>query len=108
MPRAGITHDITIRSYDRTIHRGFMLTRDRSGTRAFRRRDAQTIRPRILSMGELTHAELPPELELTWFQEDWSKRKPYEDAFRSDRFGSKYAWTAVMMYMLSHYDYLHE
>ena len=43
-----------------------------------------------------------------WFQEDWSKRKPYEDAFRSDRFGSKYAWTAVMMYMLSHYDYLHE
>jgi hypothetical protein len=72
MPRAGITHDITIRSYDRTIHRGFMLTRDRNGTRAFRRRDAQTIRPRILSMGELTHAELPPELELTWFQEDWS------------------------------------
>ena len=72
MPRAGITHDITIRSYDRTTHRGFMLTRDRSGSRAFRRRDAQTIRPRILSMGELTHAELPPELELTWFQEDWS------------------------------------
>ena len=72
MPRAGITHDITSRSYDRTIHRGFMLTRDRSGSRAFRRRDAQTIRPRILSMGELTHAELPPELELTWFQEDWS------------------------------------
>ena len=72
MPRAGITHDITIRSYDRTTHRGFMLTRDRTGSRAFRRRDAQTIRPRILSMGELTHAELPPELELTWFQEDWS------------------------------------
>ena len=72
MPRAGITHDITIRSYDRTTHRGFMLTRDKNGTRAFRRRDAQTIRPRILSMGELTHAELPPELELTWFQEDWS------------------------------------
>ena len=72
MPRAGITHDITIRSYDRTTHRGFMLTRDRSGSRAFRRRDAQTIRPRILSMGELPHAELPPELELPWFQEDWS------------------------------------
>ena len=56
MPRAGITDDITIRSYDRTTHRGFMLTRDSSGSRAFRRRDAQTIRPRILSMGELTHA----------------------------------------------------
>ena len=72
MPRAGITHDITIRSYDRTVHRGFMLTRNKSGTRSFGRKDAQTIRPRILSMGELTHAELPPELELTWFQEDWS------------------------------------
>ena len=72
MPRAGITHERTIRSYDRTTHRGFMLTRDKNGTRAFRRRAAQTIRPRILSMGELTHAELPPELELTWFQEDWS------------------------------------
>ena len=71
MPRAGITHDITIRSYDRTTHRGFMLTRKRDGTRAYTRRDAQTIQPRILSMGELTHAELPPELELTWFQEDW-------------------------------------
>ena len=72
MPRAGITHDITIRSYDRTVHRGFMLTRDKNGTRSFGRKDAQTIRPRVLSMGELTHAELPPELELTWFQEDWS------------------------------------
>ena len=72
MPRAGITHDITIRSYDRTVHRGFMLTRDKNGMRSFGRKDAQTIRPRILSMGELTHAELPPELELTWFQEDWS------------------------------------
>ena len=71
MPRAGITHDITIRSHDRTTHRGFMLSRTRNGARAFARRDAQTIRPRILSMGELTHAELPPELELTWFQEDW-------------------------------------
>ena len=71
MPRAGITHDITIRSHDRTIHRGFMLSRTRNGTRSYARRDAQTIRPRVLSMGELTHAELPPELELTWFQEDW-------------------------------------
>jgi len=71
MPRAGITHDITIRSHDRTIHRGFMLARTKNGTRSYARRDAQTIRPRVLSMGELTHAELPPELELTWFQEDW-------------------------------------
>ena len=43
-----------------------------------------------------------------WYREDWRKREPYEDVFRSDTHGSKYAWTAVMMYMLSHYDYLHE
>ena len=71
MPRAGVTHDITIRSHDRTIHRGFMLTRRKGGGRSYARRDAQTIQPRVLSMGELTHAELPPELQLTWFQEDW-------------------------------------
>ena len=43
-----------------------------------------------------------------WYTEDWRKRAPYENVFRTDKYGSKYAWTAVMMYMLSHYDYLHE
>ena len=43
-----------------------------------------------------------------WFQENWDAKKVFEDAFRADPYGSKYAWTAVMMYMLSHYDYLHE
>jgi hypothetical protein len=72
MPKAGITHDITIEDHDETNRRGFMLARDRRGRRGFSRKDAETIRPRVLSMGELTQAELPPELELTWFQEDWA------------------------------------
>lgn len=43
-----------------------------------------------------------------WYQENWDAKKVFEDVFRADPYGSKYAWTAVMMYMLSHYDYLHE
>ena len=43
-----------------------------------------------------------------WYRDDWRKKEPYESVFRTDTHGSKYAWTAVMMYMLSHYDYLHE
>lgn len=43
-----------------------------------------------------------------WYQENWDAKRVFEDAFRLDPYGSKYAWTAVMMYMLSHYDYLHE
>jgi hypothetical protein len=39
---------------------------------------------------------------------DWGARQQYHKAFTSDSLGSKYAWTAVMLYMLSHYDYLHE
>ena len=71
MPRAGVTHDITIEDAGGTNRRGFMLSR-RNGKRAWASRDSQTISPRILSMGEVTHSELPPELELIWFQEDWS------------------------------------
>ena len=43
-----------------------------------------------------------------WYQDDYEARRVFDDVFRSDPYGSKYAWTAVMMYMLSHYDYLHE
>ena len=71
MPQAGATHDITLESYDGLNRRGYMLMRDQQGRHQFVRRDAQTIQPRTLTMGEMTHAELPPELELTWFQEDW-------------------------------------
>jgi hypothetical protein len=43
-----------------------------------------------------------------WYQESWDDKRPFEYAFLQDPYGSKYAWTAVLMYMLSHYDYLHE
>ena len=72
MPKAGITHDITIEDHDTSNRRGFMLARDKQGRRGITRKDAETRRPRVLSMGELTQAELPPELELSWFQEDWA------------------------------------
>jgi len=72
MPKAGISYDFTLEEHDETQRRGFMFARDRQGRRLFKRQDAETIRPRILSMGELTQSELPPELELTWFQEDWA------------------------------------
>ena len=72
MPRAGGTHDITIEEHDETNRRGFMVARTKEGKRRITRRDAETIRPRVLSMGELTQSELPPERELTWFAEDWS------------------------------------
>ena len=71
MPTAGVTHDITISDASGTNPRGFMLARQR-GKRGWNSQDSQTISPRILSMGEVTHSELPPELELIWFQEDWS------------------------------------
>ena len=43
-----------------------------------------------------------------WYLDDYDARRVFDDVFRADPYGSKYAWTAVMMYMLSHYDYLHE
>jgi hypothetical protein len=71
MPSAGTTHDITIEESNERNRRGFMLTRDRRGKRRMRIQDGQTISPRVMSMGEMTQAEFPPELELIWFQENW-------------------------------------
>ena len=60
----------------------------------------------------LSQAELDTFRSITsngdWYQEDYEARKVFDELFMSDPYGSKYAWTAVMMYMLSHYDYLHE
>jgi len=39
---------------------------------------------------------------------DWDVLGPLRQRVISDPLSSKYAWTAVMMYMLSHYDYVHE
>jgi len=43
-----------------------------------------------------------------WYSDDWEVRRVFDHEFMADPLYSKYAWTAVMMYMLSHYDYLHE
>ena len=58
MPSAGTTHDITIEDANARNRRGFMLTRDRRGKRRMRIQDGQTISPRVMSMGEMTQAEL--------------------------------------------------
>ena len=42
-----------------------------NGQRAFATREARPIAPRTLSMGELTQAESPPEIDLIWFMDDW-------------------------------------
>jgi hypothetical protein len=43
-----------------------------------------------------------------WWQVDWDILGPLLRDITTDDYRSKYAWTAVMMYMLSHYDFLHE
>tara|TARA_Y100000310_G_scaffold65548_2_gene61043 strand:- start:1837 stop:4668 length:2832 start_codon:yes stop_codon:yes gene_type:complete len=59
------THDITINTIGGTAL-GFMLA-----NRGFVVRDAQTIGARILTTDQLTHAQLPPDVELIEFQENW-------------------------------------
>jgi len=71
MPTAGVTHDITIEESDNRNRRGFMLVRDRRGRRNWQIRDGQSIAPRQLTMGELSQAEFPAELELIWYQDNW-------------------------------------
>ena len=70
MPTAGWTHDITIESVGGTPKLGFMLAK-RNGKRQFAIRDYPTIAPRTLTMGEMTEAEMPSELERIWKQENW-------------------------------------
>ena len=80
MPVAGSSHDLTISLTINPIVTvpptsptvfGFMLKRDKKGRRGFSVKDAQTIAPRILTQGEIDQASLPPEIALTWYQDDW-------------------------------------
>ena len=71
MPTAGVTHDITLEEADSRNRRGYMLVRNRRGQRSWEIRDGQTIAPRQLTMGELSQAEFPAELELIWYQDNW-------------------------------------
>ena len=70
-PKAGRTHHITIADKDGTPTYGFMYPPARNGKRRWAQRDSRVLQPRVLSMGEITHAELPADLELIAFQEAW-------------------------------------
>ena len=50
---------------------GFMAAKDKNGHRVISIEDAQTIQGRVLTMGDLTESESPPELRLYWTQKDW-------------------------------------
>ena len=61
----------------------------------------------LLSKEEVeSYKSVPPGGD--WYQDDWRIKGQLLHKFTQDPIGTKYAWTAVMMYMLSHYDYLHE
>jgi hypothetical protein len=42
------------------------------------------------------------------YRDDWQILGPFLQKLTTDSLSTKYGWTAVMMYMLTHYDYLHE
>ena len=71
MPTAGKSHDITIADISGSPKRGFMSFRDQTRKEPFSLQDFQTIQPRQLTMGELTQAELPPQVEMIFSQEKW-------------------------------------
>lgn len=74
MPKANVTHDITIREVGsaESTARGFMLAANRRRLRGHKVGAAQTLAPRVLSMGELSEAENPPDIEMVWSQENWN------------------------------------
>lgn len=66
------SHDLTIANSDGTTNlTGFMLYKGKNGRRQWGINDYKTLAPRILSMGEITNAELPPDVERTDMQENW-------------------------------------
>lgn len=71
MPRVGASHDITLEYHDETGRRGYMLARDSKGKVAFRRKDAALVPPQFSTNEAVTQQQLPPEIEMTWYQEDW-------------------------------------
>tara|TARA_R110000824_G_scaffold40938_3_gene122282 strand:+ start:16620 stop:18653 length:2034 start_codon:yes stop_codon:yes gene_type:complete len=72
MPKAGITHDITMESVGGTCQRGYMLIRDGRGSRQLLIQDRETL-PQHISTGPLTQAEFPDAIEKIQFQSNWLK-----------------------------------
>ena len=73
MAAADVTHDISIREVGtaESTALGFMLASNRR-VRGHKVGAANTIAPRILSMGELTEQEAPPTIEMVWSQDNWN------------------------------------
>ena len=72
MATAGKTHDVTIKTIGGS-NIGFMLRRDQTGKRSYSVQDAQTIAPRLLTQDQITQSQLPPDLELTFPQDNWKR-----------------------------------
>ena len=62
----------------------------------------------LLTPEQLAAARTINPIHKNWYDWDWKITGPIQRELLSDPLSTKYAWTAVMMYMLSHYDYLHE
>ena len=72
MATAGKTHDVTIKTIGGS-NIGFMLRRDQNGKRSYSVQDAQTIAARLLTQDQITQSQLPPDLELTFPQDNWKR-----------------------------------
>ena len=70
MPKAGITHDITMESIGGGCVRGYMLVKQENGSRGLVIQDRETL-PQHISTGPLTHAEFPDAIEKIQFQSNW-------------------------------------
>lgn len=68
------THDVVLMDYDRRNPRGFMYSRTQvKRKRAFISRDAESIPPRGMTMGEMTQAEQGPTYELKHYVDFFAK-----------------------------------
>ena len=70
MPKAGITHDITMESIGGGCVRGYMLVKQENGSRGLVVQDRETL-PQHISTGPLTQAEFPDAIEKIQFQSNW-------------------------------------
>ena len=71
MPTAGRTHHLTIEDTAGTNRTGLMIQAGRRGWGGLVVAQSQVIQPRRMTMGELTRAEFPVELQGLQVQEDW-------------------------------------
>jgi hypothetical protein len=49
-----------------------------------------------------------PSSDSDWWQDDWNYLGPVMQPWMADTNGAKRAWIAVIAYLMTHYDYVHE